>query len=102
MWIPSSTSTFPTPATIRWSLTTTVEEGCSGSTPKLVYRAPNTGEYFIVVTDAVGDSFGGYYLSVEQAREGTETVHVPTGPQLVEGQVVDSPFGEMLVFDDPG
>ena len=67
---------------------------------ELVYRAPNTGEYLIVVTDAVGDSFGGYYLSVEQAREGTETVHVPTGPQLVEGQVVESPFGGMLVFQD--
>ena len=75
--------------------------GLFGINSELVYRAPNTGEYFIVVTDAVGDSFGGYYLSVEQAREGTETVHVPTGPQLVEAQVVDSPFGEMLVFDDP-
>ena len=38
---------------------------------------------------------------MEQAREGTETVHVPTGPQLVEGQVVESPFGEMLIFEDP-
>ena len=75
--------------------------GLFGINSELVYRAPNTGEYLIVVTDAVGDSFGGYYLSVEQAREGTETVHVPTGPQLVEGQVVESPFGEMLIFEDP-
>ena len=75
--------------------------GLGGINSELVYRAPNTGEYFIVVTDAVGDSFGGYYLSVEQAREGTETVYVPTGPQLVEGQVVESPFGEMLVYQDP-
>ena len=75
--------------------------GLFGINSELVYRAPNTGEYFIVVTDAVGDSFGGYYLSVEQAREGTETVHVPTGPPLVEGRVVDSPFGNMLVFQDP-
>ena len=75
--------------------------GLFGINSELVYRAPNTGEYFIVVTDAVGDSFGGYYLSVEQAREGTETVYVPTGPQLVEGQVVESPFGEMLVYQDP-
>ena len=75
--------------------------GLFGINSELVYRAPNTGEYLIVVTDAVGDSFGGYYLSVEQAREGTETVHVPTGPQLVEGQVVESPFGEMLVYQDP-
>ena len=75
--------------------------GLFGINSELVYRAPNTGEYFIVVTDAVGDSFGGYYLSVEQAREGTETVYVPTGPQVVEGQVVESPFGEMLVYQDP-
>ena len=75
--------------------------GLSGLNSELVYRAPHTGEYFIVVTDAVGDSFGGYYLSVERAPVGTETVHVPTGPRLVEGQVVESPFGEMLVFEDP-
>ena len=75
--------------------------GLFGINSELVYRAPNTGEYLIVVTDAVGDSFGGYYLSVEQAREGTETVYVPTDPQLVEGQVVESPFGEMLIFEDP-
>ena len=68
---------------------------------ELVYRAPNTGEYFIVVTDAVDNSFGGYYLSVERAPEGTETVYVPTGSQVVERQVVESPFGEMLVFEDP-
>ena len=75
--------------------------GLGGINSELVYRAPNTGEYFIVVTDAVGDSFGGYYLSVEQAREGTETEYVPTGPQLVERQVVESPYGEMLVYQDP-
>ena len=75
--------------------------GLFGINSELVYRAPNTGEYFIIITDAVGDSFGGYYLSVEQAREGTETVYVPTDPQVVEGQVVESPFGNMLVFQDP-
>ena len=75
--------------------------GLFGINSELVYRAPNTGEYFIIITDAVGDSFGGYYLSVEQAREGTETVYVPTDPQVVEGHVVESPFGNMLVFQDP-
>ena len=75
--------------------------GLSGLNSELVYRAPNTGEYFIVVTDAVGDSFGGYYLSVERAPIGTETVHVPTGSQVVEGQGVESSFGEMLVLEDP-
>ena len=39
--------------------------GLSSTNSELVYRAPKTGEYFIAVTDAVGDGFGGYYLSVE-------------------------------------
>ena len=74
--------------------------GLFGINSELVYRAPVTGEYFIAVGDAVGDGFGGYYLSVEQAPAGSETVYVPTGPQVVERQVVESPFGSMLVFED--
>ena len=70
--------------------------GLYGTNSELVYRAPHTGEYFIVVTEAVGNSSGGYYLSVEPAREGTETVSVPPRPQIV-----DSRFGTMLVFEDP-
>ena len=62
---------------------------------ELVYRAPHTGEYFIAVTEAVGDRLGGYYLSVEPARRGTETVSVPPSPQTV-----DSRFGTMVVFED--
>ena len=70
--------------------------GLFGTDSELVYRAPNSGDYFIAVTQAVGDYLGGYYLSVEQARDGTETVFVPLGPQ-----VVDSRFGKMMVFEDP-
>ena len=70
--------------------------GLSGTDSELVYRAPHTGEYFVAVTEAVGDSVGGYYLSVERARAGTETVVVPPSPQLV-----DSDFGIMLVFEHP-
>ncbi len=70
--------------------------GLFGLNSELVYRAPHTGEYFIAVADAEGTSFGGYYLSVEPAREGTETVVVPPNPQLV-----DSRFGTMVVFEDP-
>ena len=75
--------------------------GLFGLNSDLVYRAPVTGEYFIAVTDAVGDWFGGYYLSVQQAPVGSETVYVPTDPQVVERLVVESPLGEMLVFVDP-
>ena len=71
--------------------------GLFGTNAELVYRAPNTGEYLIAVTEAAGDTYaGGYYLSVERARQGTETVYVPPGPE-----VVDSPFGSMVVFEDP-
>ncbi len=70
--------------------------GLYGINSELVYRAPHTGEYFIAVTEAVGNSFGGYYLSVEPAREGTETVSVPPS-----SQTANSRFGTMMVFEDP-
>ena len=70
--------------------------GLFGVNSELVYRAPKTGEYFIAITEAVGDSSGGYYLSVEWAQEHTETVYVPPDPD-----VVDSSFGPMMVFEDP-
>ena len=70
--------------------------GLSGTNSELVYRAPHTGEYFIAVAEAVGTDLGGYYLSVERAREGTETINVPPSPKVVESR-----FGNMVVFDDP-
>ena len=70
--------------------------GGLGGNSELIYRAPHTGEYFMAVTEAVGDKLGGYYLSVESAREGAETVSVPPSPQTVESR-----FGTMVVFKDP-
>ena len=70
--------------------------GLYGTNSELVYRAPHSGEFFVAVTEAVGDSFGGYYLSVEESRAGTETVIVPPSPELV-----DSLYGTMVVFEDP-
>ena len=70
--------------------------GSFGADAELVYRAPHSGEYFVVVNDPAGDSVGGYYLSIERARDGTETVYVPPSPQIV-----DSEFSPMLVFEDP-
>ena len=70
--------------------------GSFGADAELVYRAPHSGEYFVVVNDPVRDSVGGYYLSIEPARNGTETVYVPPSPQIV-----NSAFGTMLVFEDP-
>ena len=70
--------------------------GLFGINSELVYRAPHTGEYFVAVTEASDNANGGYYLSVEAAREGTETVNVPPSPTIV-----DSPYGAMMVFEDP-
>ena len=70
--------------------------GLFGLNSELVYRAPHSGEYVIAVSDAEGASFGGYYLSVEPASQGTETVVVPPSPQLVE-----TPLGTMMVFENP-
>ena len=70
--------------------------GLGGRNSELVYRAPHTGEFFIAVVEALGDSSGGYYLSVEPARAGTETVSVQTSPETVA-----SPYGNMVVFEDP-
>ena len=45
--------------------------GLFGSNSEIVYRAPHTGEYFVVVTEAVENANGGYYLSVETVPEDT-------------------------------
>ena len=52
--------------------------GMFGTNSWLVYRAPKSGEYQIAVSQA-DDSWmgGGYFLTVEHAQAGTETVHVP-------------------------
>ena len=70
--------------------------GLFGLNSQLVYRAPHSGEYIIAVSDAEGTAFGGYYLSVESARQGTETVVVPPSPRFV-----DSSFGTMMLFESP-
>ena len=68
--------------------------GLYGINAELVYRTPKSGEYYIAVSDPTTSGSGGYYLSVEQARAGTETVVVPASPQVAE-----SPFGKMIVYE---
>ena len=51
--------------------------GLSGTNSQLVYRAPSNGNYYIAVTGALDDDVGGYFLSVEPAQDGSETVNVP-------------------------
>ncbi len=65
---------------------------------EVIYKAPTGGEFYIVVTDALEDqSTGGYYLSINPAEGGSQTVSVPEGPQMLE-----SPYGKMLVLDGFG
>ena len=75
--------------------------GLWSANAEMVYRAPARGEYFIVVADASDEATGGYYLSVEEAPAGSETVHVPPAPTGPEVVLVGSPFGIMRVFEDP-
>ena len=72
------------------------DSGSGLGNSELIYRAPHTGEFLIAVSEAVGDRLGGYYLSLEPASQGTQTVSVPLGPQTV-----DSRFGSMVVFRYP-
>ena len=55
--------------------------GLFGLNSELVYRAPHSGEYIIAVTDAAGENFGGYYLSVASAAPGTERLLCPLAPK---------------------
>ena len=58
--------------------------GLFGTNSELVYRAPHTGEFFIVVASLLEDRLGGYYLSVEPEREGTEAVAPTAVPNPAE------------------
>ena len=75
--------------------------GLTGLNSEMVYRAPVSGEFFIAVRDATGDGNGGYFLSVEPAPAGSETVYVPPAPTGDQPLVVESPYGDMLVFEGP-
>ena len=58
--------------------------GLFGSNSEIVYRAPHTGKYFVVVTEAVENANGGYYLSVETASEDTPLTSY--SPSVVAGK----------------
>ena len=58
--------------------------GLFGLNSEIVYRAPHTGEYFVVVTEAVENANGGYYLSVETAPEDTPLTWY--SPSVVAGE----------------
>ena len=70
--------------------------GLFGENSALVYRAPTTGEYLVVVQDLDGDDVGGYFLLVERAPADAVAFTVPPGPLEV-----DSPLGRMIVIESP-
>ena len=56
--------------------------GLFGTNSELVYRAPHSGEYLVVITEAVDGNHGGYFLSVEIAPEDASlTIHTPTSAE---------------------
>lgn len=63
---------------------------------ELIYRAPHTGSFFIVVNDANFIETGGYFLTVSKAAPGAVAAYIP--PPL---ETVDSPFGLMEVYQSP-
>ena len=71
--------------------------GLFDTNSELVYRAPATGEYLVVVEGYSGWDVwnrGGYFLSVDRAPPGTEAATVPP-----DREEVDSPFGKMMIFE---
>ncbi|MYC38088.1 MAG: hypothetical protein F4X66_14410 [Chloroflexi bacterium] len=70
--------------------------GLFGTNSELVYQAPMTGEYLVVVHELDGDDVGGYFLSAHRAPSSAGAFVVPPGPPEV-----DSPFGKMVVLESP-
>lgn len=66
---------------------------------EIVYQAPHTGEYRIIVT-GFDDGFnvGGYYLTVEPHDRGIS--HLPIGVQT-DRPTVETPLGKMMLLEDP-
>ena len=68
--------------------------GIFGLNPELTYRAPHSGTYFIVISDANQAAVGGYFLTVAQAPEGVVAVSPPEA-----APTIDSPFGPMALYE---
>ena len=49
--------------------------GLFGLDARIVYRAGHTGDYLVVVADAIADTPGGYIVTVEEADAGAGPVH---------------------------
>ena len=67
--------------------------GIFGINAKLIYRAPHTGSFFIVVNDADFAEIGGYFLRVTNAPPGAIPAVIARPPEAF-----DSPFGPMLLY----
>ena len=77
--------------------------GLFGLNSEIVYRAPHTGEYFVVVTEAVEDASGGYYLSVETVPEDTpltaDSTSLPASTSA-ESETLAGNFYDCLTSDE--
>jgi hypothetical protein len=72
--------------------------GLFGTNAKLIYRAPHTGTYYIIVRDAAIEAgFGGYILTVAEAPPGAASVSPPPAPTPVP--TIDSPYGPMALYE---
>ena len=67
--------------------------GLFGNDSEVIYEAPETGVYFVSVSNEALSSHGGYFLSVSEAAPGAVPVYIPPNPDLVE-----TPFGTMFIY----
>ncbi|MCI0662382.1 MAG: hypothetical protein L0220_15030, partial [Acidobacteria bacterium] len=78
--------------------------GLLGSNSELIYRAPQSGPYFITVQDALGTYFGGYFLTVAEAPPGAIPVTIPSLSESTTPFPSDSmtptPSTVILTLDD--
>ena len=70
--------------------------GIFGINAQIIYRAPHSGSFRIVVREANDrlGQFGGYFLSVSEAAPGAIPAVIAEPPTIV-----DSPFGPMAVYE---
>jgi hypothetical protein len=71
--------------------------GLFDTNARLIYQAPQSGQYFLIVEDAVGANAGGYYLTVSEAPAGA-TPAVPSITPIPTAAPIASDFGLMSTY----
>ena len=65
--------------------------GLFGFDPKIVYRAPHTGRFTVLLIDSIRDAPGGYVITVEQADPDAELTQRTRADLIREASVTPTP-----------